>query len=385
MLKIMLAFILFASSGFAEGVDFIKQDWDKALDEAEKTGKPIFVDAYTDWCGWCKVMDQKTFSDKSIYSYMNKHFVNAKINMEKGIGVKLAMKYQVTGFPSYLIFNNSGRLVYKTLGFMEPKDFIDVLKMILKKTENPPYKGYSASFDIDYPQFYLDAFKKSGKRSFPEDKEIAEYFKTQDELFSEKNWAVINRFDTPEDVNKFFLENMDKYKELYCESDVDRKFGKILNKKTQNAIKQNDEEKLAEIGNFIDKYKKEDREYIKRNIRINFYKETENWNKYFENVADHIKNLNPEDNHYQMNNYCWEIYENIDDPDHLNFAKNTMKKVCEVKQTFAYTDTYAALLYKTGNYSEAKQYAEKAIKLSKKENRNPESTKKLLKKINEKL
>ena len=385
MLKIMLVFLLFASSVFAGGVDFIKQDWEKALNEAEKTGKPIFVDAYTDWCGWCKVMDNKTFSDETIYTFMNKHFVNAKINMEKGIGIKLAMKYQVTGFPSYLIFNDSGRLVYKTLGFMEPKDFIKVLNKILEKTKNTAYKGYANSFEVDYPQFYIDAFGKSGERSFPEDEEITKYFKTQNDLFSEKNWAVINRFDTPERINKYFLENMDKYKELYCETDVERKFGKILYGKTEEAINQNNEDKLEEIDNLIDKYKDKDREITKNNIRIRFYKETDNWDKYFDYVSSYLKDKDPEKYHHTINEHCWHIYLNIDDQDQLNYAKNKMKKVCEVKQNYAYTDTYAALLYKTGNYSEAKKYAQKAIKFAEEENRNPESTKKLLEKINDKL
>ena len=36
----------------------------EALDQAPKTNKEIILDVYTDWCGWCKVMDKKTYGNK---------------------------------------------------------------------------------------------------------------------------------------------------------------------------------------------------------------------------------------------------------------------------------------------------------------------------------
>lgn len=44
--------------------------------------KKIFVDVYTDWCGWCKVMDRSTFQDSTIIGYMNKYFHAVKLNAE---------------------------------------------------------------------------------------------------------------------------------------------------------------------------------------------------------------------------------------------------------------------------------------------------------------
>ncbi|MDY0198992.1 MAG: DUF255 domain-containing protein [Tenuifilaceae bacterium] len=44
--------------------------------------KKIFIDVYTDWCSWCKVMDQKTFSHPEIASYLNEHYYPVKFNAE---------------------------------------------------------------------------------------------------------------------------------------------------------------------------------------------------------------------------------------------------------------------------------------------------------------
>lgn len=57
-----------------------------SIEEAEnltdKSPKKIYVDFYTDWCGWCKVMDKKTFTDKDVIQYMNTHFYAVKFDAE---------------------------------------------------------------------------------------------------------------------------------------------------------------------------------------------------------------------------------------------------------------------------------------------------------------
>ena len=50
--------------------------------KANAEGKIAIIDCYTDWCGWCKVMDKKTFSDSEVISKMNEHFVAIKFNPE---------------------------------------------------------------------------------------------------------------------------------------------------------------------------------------------------------------------------------------------------------------------------------------------------------------
>lgn len=45
--------------------------------------KKVFMDVYTDWCGWCKVMDKKTFSHPDVIRYINKNFYAVKLNAEQ--------------------------------------------------------------------------------------------------------------------------------------------------------------------------------------------------------------------------------------------------------------------------------------------------------------
>ncbi len=57
--------------------------FEEAIALTEKEPKHIFVDVYTDWCGWCKKMDASTFVDPVIVDIMNKHFYAVKLDAEQ--------------------------------------------------------------------------------------------------------------------------------------------------------------------------------------------------------------------------------------------------------------------------------------------------------------
>lgn len=51
--------------------------------QSTKTKKKIFIDVYTDWCGWCKKMDASTFVNSEVVKYMNDNFVAIKLDAEQ--------------------------------------------------------------------------------------------------------------------------------------------------------------------------------------------------------------------------------------------------------------------------------------------------------------
>lgn len=57
--------------------------WEEAVEANKKEKRKIFVDVYTDWCGWCKRMDKSTFSDKEVIDYVNKNFYAVKLDAEQ--------------------------------------------------------------------------------------------------------------------------------------------------------------------------------------------------------------------------------------------------------------------------------------------------------------
>jgi len=55
---------------------------DQALEKSKTEKRKIFIDVFTDWCGWCKVMDRETFSDPEVARVLNEKFYAVKLNAE---------------------------------------------------------------------------------------------------------------------------------------------------------------------------------------------------------------------------------------------------------------------------------------------------------------
>lgn len=90
----VLAILAFLSFGFTttDSEDTVAKvkwlTWEEAAELNKTTPKKFFVDVYTDWCGWCKVMDKKTFSDPKVAAYLDEHFYSIKLDAESRADIK---------------------------------------------------------------------------------------------------------------------------------------------------------------------------------------------------------------------------------------------------------------------------------------------------------
>lgn len=111
------------SLAFAQ-MTFESSDWTSVLTKAKQEKKLIFVDAYTEWCGPCKMMARNTFPDKEVGKYFNANFVNYKLDMEKGEGLTFANTYKVNAYPTLMFIKPDGTVLQKVLGYREPASFL---------------------------------------------------------------------------------------------------------------------------------------------------------------------------------------------------------------------------------------------------------------------
>lgn len=73
----LLICMLLIQTGFSQGMVFETGNWDSILKKAKKEKKLIYLDAYTTWCGPCKMMKKNIFPDEAVGKFYNQHFVNA--------------------------------------------------------------------------------------------------------------------------------------------------------------------------------------------------------------------------------------------------------------------------------------------------------------------
>ena len=116
-------------------VIFEKSDFQTALSKAQSLNKPLFVDFYTAWCAPCLNFTQNVLTDKEVGKYMNQAFINLKYDAELDEGIKLSKKYEVKGYPTLLIIDNSGNKLEKIGGtwLAKKEDMIAIAKKYMEQ------------------------------------------------------------------------------------------------------------------------------------------------------------------------------------------------------------------------------------------------------------
>jgi thioredoxin-related protein len=167
-LLVLFGWISFFACAQKMAPGFAKVEWmtlEQAATSMQKEKRPILIDLYTDWCGWCKVMDKKTYANKNVSAYLQQKFYAVKLNAESpktivwnGKTYKFNANYKTHDFAIYL---SGGQLSYPTTviiplentqpqaipGFLEPKDFEIVVKYFGEgKFGKVPFNQYQQHF-----------------------------------------------------------------------------------------------------------------------------------------------------------------------------------------------------------------------------------------------
>jgi len=83
LLSVMLIIVALNNNSFAQEKSAVKWYTIEEVQELVKNEpRKIYIDMYTDWCGWCKVMDKKTFTNESIAEKLNSNFYAVKFDAE---------------------------------------------------------------------------------------------------------------------------------------------------------------------------------------------------------------------------------------------------------------------------------------------------------------
>jgi thioredoxin-related protein len=132
-------------------------DIEEAAAQNKKKPKKIFIDMYTDWCGWCKKMDAATFINPVIVDYMNENYYAVKFNAERKDTVTFNGKDYFNPNPSGT--RSSHQLAQELLaGRMSYPSFV-FLDETLKKVTTVP--GYRKAPEFESILHYIgeDAYK----------------------------------------------------------------------------------------------------------------------------------------------------------------------------------------------------------------------------------
>ena len=109
----------------------------------EETGKPIVINIYRNGCGWCRKMDNITYTDSLITSVIKESYLPVKLNTSSRKKIKFndveidessfARALGIRGVPSTVFISPDGKPVVNAPGFIPPEKYIYLLKFVTGK------------------------------------------------------------------------------------------------------------------------------------------------------------------------------------------------------------------------------------------------------------
>jgi thioredoxin-related protein len=124
--------------------------FDEAVAKSKVEKRKIFIDVYTDWCGWCKVMDRETFNDPKVAQILNEKFYAVKFNAEQREDVVFngnTFKFITSGssgyhqlaaallnnqmsYPTVVFLNEEFGMIQPLPGYKKPPEFHMIAQFI---------------------------------------------------------------------------------------------------------------------------------------------------------------------------------------------------------------------------------------------------------------
>ena len=368
------------------GIQFIKEDLAQAKIKATADDKIIFVDAYTTWCGPCKMLDRTTFKDEAVAKFYNENFVNLKMDMEKGAGPSFAQLHSVRGYPSLLFLNAGGELVHRSMGFQDGARFLKLGEAAADPNQQVitlQKRFESGEKEQSFLLNYADALTMAGMNGY--EAATQAYIEQEDNWNTPKNIKVLFDYSKASIDSKLFQYMLANKSLFESEMGAQKVADKISFAASSDVrAKQVDaKDKDALTVHFAQYFGAESATEKATAYYLNnlMYAPGDiNEQKYLAEVQLFMA-TNPLLGSQSLNAHAWRIYELSDDKLLLAQAESWINKSIDLEKNSFNLDTKASIQYKLGKKMEATKAAEESIKLAGEEGSDPAATQELLVKI----
>lgn len=151
VMTIALAVVLAPAAFGQDAAETVKWlTFEEAVEKSKTEKRKIFIDVYTDWCGWCKVMDKNTFQTAAVAKVLNEKYYPVKFNAEqredvlfKGTTFKFieygnrgthqlaaALLNNQLSYPSVVFLNEDFSIIHILKGYQKAPDFHKIAEFI---------------------------------------------------------------------------------------------------------------------------------------------------------------------------------------------------------------------------------------------------------------
>lgn len=377
---LLLAFLAAPLAAQDGGMTFVEKPFEELLAQAKAEDKVIFIDAYTTWCGPCKMMSAKVFPQAEVGAVYNERFINAKFDMEKGEGPGLARRYSVMAYPTYLFVDGDGEIVHKGLGYI-PRDKFLALADVASSDENlgalnKRYDGgdRDPEFVKSYLKILTETYEKSRAGVVVED-----YLATTEDWSDASTMELI--IANPGEVGgkrmNYLLSNSDDAIEVAGSGSYMMGLQQVLLTKYMQDAGKRALPATAEIVPFYAKNAAPLKDRLVAHYNMFQAEQMRDMDTYLP-AARAYYSAYPSNDFSELNTVAWNFFENTDDMGDLKMALGWARASVDMNPTYPNLDTLAWLYNKLGDEDKAKATAKLAIEKAKETDQDYSSTEEIL-------
>jgi thiol-disulfide isomerase/thioredoxin len=363
--------ILFSLSGSstslsAQGIEFYQGSWEDALLKAAQEDKIIFVDAYAEWCGPCKRMAREVFPQEEVGAFFNRHFINMKIDMEKGMGLEFRQKYPVSAFPTLFFIGPDGKVVQKAKGAQQVDGLIKLGQTALSQADN--LEEYQMQYEEGKrdPAFlyrYIKALNNAGESSL---RVANEYFDTDPDLSTELNLKFLFEAVTEADSKLFNMmaERREAISAIVGKQAVADQLRRACEATVEKALKYDSEMLLEEAISKGNDYLGDDAEAFELEAQLAFYQsrgETDDYRKAAKKYAKKCIDKDPDALATLAKNMS-EAFKNDDKV--MSEAQDIAESAASQTTKYQHVLIYSNILLQNGDRTAALEAANRALEMA---------------------
>jgi thiol-disulfide isomerase/thioredoxin len=272
---------------------------EQAMVKAKKEGKMIFVDCYTTWCGPCKKMANVIFPQAKVGDYMNPLFVNLKLDMESPYGTPLAKKWQVSAYPTFIIFNADAKEIGRFMGGSDADGFIQRVKENSRDNGSSEMEARWNNGDRDetFLKEYLQTLNASYKRSQANDVAEALLAGKEKDFAKDDYLSKVFIININNPFAASFIQTVKSPKDLkkkYGADAVENKIKNVLSGYTgQLLVNENgktvlDEEKFNAFVSLLNSMNLKDADHYRLSVLIAAAEKSKDFDKYIRLIEEYM-------------------------------------------------------------------------------------------------
>lgn len=143
MRPFLAASTLLLCSAWSARADIVwERDYALASAKSRASGKPLCIDFYTDWCGWCKKLNADVYPNARVQT-LARSFVMLKLDAERE-GAPQARTFGVTGFPTLIFVAPQGKPLTKIGGYLPADQLAAAMQSVLNAVPASPNRAARA-------------------------------------------------------------------------------------------------------------------------------------------------------------------------------------------------------------------------------------------------